>query len=346
MDACGGDPRRRFRLVKFVTFATGAGARPGILDDDRVYPLTDAESLLDVVRSGLDEALALGREARHGASYAVADVKLLAPLEPPTIRDFAAFEEHVEGMVLARGADATVPLDWYTAPRFYFSNPYAVVGPFDDVRIPPGCQIFDYELEVGAIIGRSGTDLEAAEADDHIFGYTILNDWSARDIQMPEMRAGLGPAKAKDTATTLGPYIVTSDELASARDKDGFLQLALQVAVNGVVLGEDLLSNMSWTFGELIAYASRGTEVRPGDVIGSGTSGNGGCLGELWGRYGTDFHDSLRVGDVVEISVERLGEIRNRVVAGTSVRPVPEGRRRGVSASRRRAANVGLGRDA
>ena len=320
--------------MKFVTFTREDEVRPGVLDADRVHPLDGVSSLLEVIGGGLDDALALGRSAMEGSSYAVSDIRLLAPLIPPTIRDFAAFEEHVEGMVKARGDDATVTLDWYSAPRFYFSNPYAVVGPYDDVPIPPGCESFDYELEVAAVIGRPGANLDPAEAEAHIFGYTIMNDWSARDIQMPEMRAGLGPAKAKDTATTLGPYLVTRDELDSARDAEGFLTLRLQVAVNGVVLGEDVLSNMSWTFGELVSYAARGTEVRAGDVIGSGTAGNGGCLGELWGRYGEDFHDSLRAGDVVEISVEHLGVIRNRVVSGEPVRPIPEARRKAASSSR------------
>ncbi|MGW3349170.1 fumarylacetoacetate hydrolase family protein [Nonomuraea rubra] len=163
---------------------------------------------------------------------------------------------------------------------------------------------------------------------DHILGYTIFNDWSARDLQSREMQVGLGPCKGKDTATTLGPWLVTADELEPHRDADGFLHLALTASVNGVELGRDLLSNMSWTFEELLAYASRGTRVRPGDVLASGTCGNGGCLAELWGRNGKQDPSPLKPGDVVEITVEGLGSTRNTVVAGTEPVPLPRARRR------------------
>ncbi len=145
----------------------------------------------------------------------------------------------------------------------------------------------------------------------------MLNDWSARDLQRREMKVMLGPAKGKDSATTLGPWLVTADELEPYRDDDGFLALDLRAFVNGELVGQDLLSNMGWPFEELIAYASRGTEVRAGDVLGSGTCGNGGCLAELWGRRGRIDPPPLRPGDVVELTVEGIGMVRNRVVAGT-----------------------------
>ena len=151
---------------------------------------------------------------------------------------------------------------------------------------PPGSQMLDFELEVAVIIGREGRDLTPGQARAHIAGYTLFNDWSARDLQAREMQVGLGPCKGKDTATTLGPWLVTPEELEPYRDTDGFLRLALTAAVNGTVVGQDLLSNMSWTFEEMVAYASRGTRVRPGDVLASGTCGNGGCLAELWGTRG------------------------------------------------------------
>ena len=152
--------------------------------------------------------------------------------------------------------------------------------------MPPGSSVLDFELEVAAVIGKEGRDLTPEQARDHIVGYTVFNDWSARDLQSAEMKVGLGPCKGKDTATTLGPYLVTADELEKYRDADGFLRLALTAEINGEVVGKDLLSNMSWTFEEMAAYASRGTVVRPGDVLGSGTCGNGGCLAELWGVRG------------------------------------------------------------
>lgn len=194
--------------------------------------------------------------------------------------------------------------------------------------IPPGCRVFDFELEVAAVIGRAGRDLTPAQARDHIAGYLIMNDWSARDLQSREMQVNLGPAKGKDTATTLGPWLVTADELEPYRDAGGFLRLALTVSVNGTEIGRDLLSNMGWPFEELVAYASRGTWVRPGDVLGSGTCGNGGCLAELWGLRGRQDPPPLGPGDVVEIEVEGIGAVRNTVVAGVDPVPLPGARPR------------------
>ncbi|HEY0932556.1 MAG TPA: fumarylacetoacetate hydrolase family protein, partial [Trebonia sp.] len=165
-------------------------------------------------------------------------------------------------------------------------------------------------------------------AREHIFGYIVLNDWSARDLQRREMKVLLGPAKGKDSATTLGPWLVTADELEPYRDADGFLALDLRATVNGELTGQDLLSNMSWPFEELISYAARGAQVRAGDVLGSGTCGNGGCLAELWGRNGKNDPPPLTPGDVVELTVEGIGTVRNRVVEGITLAPVREARPR------------------
>ena len=178
------------------------------------------------------------------------------------------------------------------------------------------------------MVGRDGASLTPEQARDHVFGYTVMNDWSARDLQRREMKVNLGPAKGKDSATTLGPWLVTADELEPYRDADGFLALGMEVSVNGEVVGHDLLSNMGWTFEDLISYASRGTEVRAGDVLGSGTCGNGGCLAELWGRRGELSPPPLQVGDVVEMTVEGIGTIRNRVVPGLELPPVAPARPR------------------
>ena len=212
--------------------------------------------------------------------------------------------------------------EWYQAPTFYFTNPYALVGAHDDVAVPPGSQRLDFELEVAVVVGRDGASLTPEQAREHVFGYTIFNDWSARDLQFREMAVKLGPAKGKDSATTLGPWLVTADELEPYRDADGFLALDMRVSVNGTEIGQDLLSNMGWPFEELISYASRGTWVRAGDVLGSGTCGNGGCLAELWGRRGELSPPPLQPGDVVEMTVEGIGTIRNRVVPGLDLPPV------------------------
>jgi 2-keto-4-pentenoate hydratase/2-oxohepta-3-ene-1,7-dioic acid hydratase in catechol pathway len=158
-----------------------------------------------------------------------------------------------------------------------------------------------------------------------------MNDWSARDIQSAEMKVGLGPAKGKDFATTLGPWIVTVDELAERLDQDGFLDLEATVTVNGVHVGRDRLTHMGWGFSTLVAYASRDSWVRPGDVLGSGTTGGGGCLAELWGRRGHQDPPPLRDGDVVEISVECIGSIQNAVTTAAPAPELPAVRRRHVS---------------
>lgn len=258
----------------------------------------------------------------------VSEVRLLAPLQPPTVRDFVTFEEHVEGVRRSVDGAAGVPERWYAAPTFYFGNPYAMYGPHDDIPVPPGSSVLDFELEVAAVIGKEGRDLTPEQARDHIVGYTVFNDWSARDLQSAEMKVGLGPCKGKDTATTLGPYLVTADELGKYRDADGFLRLALTAEINGEVVGKDLLSNMSWTFEEMVAYASRGTVVRPGDVLGSGTCGNGGCLAELWGVRGEQSPPPLKPGDTVTLTVEGIGSVSNTVVAGPAPMTVPVARRR------------------
>lgn len=244
------------------------------------------------------------------------------------MRDFVTFEEHVEGVRRSVDGAAGVPERWYAAPTFYFGNPYAMYGPHDDIPVPPGSSVLDFELEVAAVIGKEGRDLTPEQARDHIVGYTVFNDWSARDLQSAEMKVGLGPCKGKDTATTLGPYLVTADELGKYRDADGFLRLALTAEINGEVVGKDLLSNMSWTFEEMVAYASRGTVVRPGDVLGSGTCGNGGCLAELWGVRGEQSPPPLKPGDTVTLTVEGIGSVSNTVVAGPAPMTVPVARRR------------------
>jgi 2-keto-4-pentenoate hydratase/2-oxohepta-3-ene-1,7-dioic acid hydratase in catechol pathway len=266
------------------------------------------------------------RVRETGEAIALDAVRLLPPVEPPSIRDFLTFEQHVEGMMKLHDPPRDVHSQWYEAPTFYFSNPHSLIGAADDVAIPPGCQLFDFELEVAAVIGRDGRDLTPQQAREHILGYAIFNDWSARDLQFAEMQVGLGPAKGKDSAITLGPWIVTADELEPFRRGDR-LDLSLEVLVNGERIGGDTLASMAWSFEELVAYASRGTWVRAGDVLGSGTCG-GGCLAELWGRSGRREPPPLQVGDVVTMSVEGIGTISNRVVAGFEPVPVHGARRR------------------
>ncbi|MEU5956313.1 fumarylacetoacetate hydrolase family protein [Streptomyces sp. NPDC047525] len=318
--------------MRFATYAHQHRTRVAVVEaDGTLFPLPGATSLTDLVRSGgglpaLLDAGAAALDVPPGPH--VSRVRLLPPLQPSSVRDFVAFEEHVEGVRRSVDGVSGVPEQWYAAPTFYFTNPHAIYGPGDDIPMPPGSTALDYELEVAAVIGREGSDLTPGQARDHIIGYTVFNDWSARDLQSAEMKVGLGPCKGKDTATTLGPYLVTADELEPYRAPDGFLRLALTAEVNGETVGKDLLSNMSWTFEEMVAYASRGTRVVPGDVLGSGTCGHGGCLAELWGLRGEQTPPPLGPGDSVTLTVEGIGTISNTVVAGAAPVALPTGRRR------------------
>ena len=251
--------------MRFATLDVDGDVRAGVVDDAGVHLLPPATSVLDLVERGLATALEVGARAVSEPAVPLDRVRLLPPLAPPTVRDFVAFEEHVEGVVQSVAGGAGVVPEWYEAPTFYFTNPYALVGAHDDVAVPPGSQLFDFELEVAVVVG-GGTALASLTPEEsraHLFGYTVINDWSARDLQRREMKVQLGPAKGKDSATTLGPWLVTADELEPYRDADGFLALDMRVSVNGTVVGQDLLSNMGWPFEELVSYASRGTASGP-----------------------------------------------------------------------------------
>lgn len=312
------------RIAAFSQPDTNGARRSGVVvgSDEGllVHPLPSGTDVLELLDERPAEQDVL---ARCGDPVPLAAVRLLSPVQPTTVRDFLTFEQHVEGMRRSIEGAPGVPGQWYRAPVFYFSNPYSVLGPADDVPMAPGSTVLDYELEVAAVIGRAGRDLDAQQAREHIVAYTIFNDWSARDLQKAEMQVGLGPSKGKDTSSTLGPWLVSADELEPYRDAEGFLDLELTAHVNGARVGHDRLSHMSWTFEDMVVYASRGTWVRPGDVLGSGTCGNGGCLAELWGRNGEQTPPPLRPGDGVELIVEGIGTLSSTVVDG--VEPVPLG---------------------
>jgi fumarylacetoacetate (FAA) hydrolase len=231
-----------------------------------------------------------------------------SPLPPvASIRDFYAFEQHVKTCRKQRGLEM-VP-QWYQIPVFYFSNPVCVIGQDDPVTAPHGSEALDYELELACVIGKIGQDIPAdGRALEYVAGFTIMNDWSARDLQWAEMAVGLGPSKSKDFATSLGPELVSFDEL-SDRYRDGRLYLEMTARVNGRELSRGNSGSMYWTWPQLIAHASRDTQLMPGDVLGSGTVGTG-CILELTPEAVGGW---LKPGDVVELTVERLGTLRNRV---------------------------------
>ncbi len=309
--------------------------RVGVVRGERVFDLPEGLTMRDVIDAGLPAAHRLAeRVARVEKGRPLEEVRLQAPLRPASVRDFVAFEEHVDGVRRSVDGAAGVPDAWYDAPAFYFTNPHAILGPDEQVPFPAACEARDFELEVAVVVGAPGASLSVEEARDHVFGYTIMNDWSARDLQSREMQVRLGPAKGKDFATTLGPWIVTADELDQRKDTDGFLDLWCTAEVNGVEVGRDLLANAGWTFEAMIAYASRDSRVESGDVLGSGTVGNGGCLAELWGRNGSQYPPPLQPGDVVTLTVEGIGSVSNRVAVAEAAPPVASVRRRDPAVSR------------
>lgn len=234
-------------------------------------------------------------------------------LHPPSLRDFYAFEAHVRNARRSRGLEMLQ--EWYQIPAFYFSNPGCLIGHDHPVTIPPDTEKLDYELELAAVIGSEGINLSLQEAEAYIAGFTLMNDWSARDIQRLEMRIGLGPAKSKDFATSLGPWIVTVDELEPWRipdaERGSRWRVGVCARVNGQEISRGNMAEMYWTFAEIIAHASRNARLLPGDIIGSGTVGTG-CIVEF--PEGT--YPWLQPGDTVELEAEGIGILRNSIMEG------------------------------
>jgi 2-keto-4-pentenoate hydratase/2-oxohepta-3-ene-1,7-dioic acid hydratase in catechol pathway len=306
--------------MRWATFRDHAGAtRVGVVAEDEILALEPGETLLGLLGDEGERLAEAGRRALVTPAEVVRldTATLLAPVpRPPSIRDFYAFEQHVRTARHRRGLE--MDPDWYELPVFYFSNPAAVTGPHGEVRMAPGTAQWDFELEVAAIVGRGGRDLDPEEAESHIAGFCVMNDWSARDIQRREMKLSMGPVKGKDTATTLGPVMTTPDELEGFR-KDRAYDLAMTATVNAREYSRASLADIYWSFGEMLAYASRGTELVPGDVIGSGTCGTG-CILELSLVHGEDAYPWLRPGDEVVLQVDQLGRLENRVVEGPALR--------------------------
>jgi 2-keto-4-pentenoate hydratase/2-oxohepta-3-ene-1,7-dioic acid hydratase in catechol pathway len=307
------------------------GCFVGDENDFFALPFENGLTIQSLLEMGLPAALKIVASQNQNEKHSAKDICLLAPLKPVTVRDGVAFEAHVEGVTQSIDNSTGVVDEWYDFPTFYFTNPHAIIGP-DEVMSPPPSEKLDYELElgiiVGAIDGEAGRNLSPEQAKQAIFGYTVMNDWSARDIQAREMKVRLGPAKGKDFATTIGPWIVTADEFEDRLDSEGFLPLNMKVWVNGELYGEDSLSNIGWPLNELVAYASRNTMVAPGDLIGSGTCGWGGCLAELWGRNGELTPAPLKAGDEVRMTIEGVGSISNIVGKPVVAPAIPRARQK------------------
>ena len=226
------------------------------------------------------------------------EVKLKAPLPRPTsMRDFYAFEQHVKKGFEKRGEP--MPQEWYEMPVYYKGNHQSIIGPDEDVCWPPFTEKFDYELELAIIIGKTGRNIPENKASEYIAGFTIMNDFSARDIQRKEMKVRLGPAKGKDFATAIGPVLVTPDEIGDPYN------LKMTARINNEVWSEGNSGSMYHRFEKMIAFASMEETLYPGDLIGSGTVGTG-C--------GLELDRWVKPGDVIEFEIEKIGVLRNRVV--------------------------------
>ena len=324
--------------MKLVTFVAHGSTHPGaIVEGGQVLDLraavghlgrgVDASSLLHLIEAGeagtaaMQEAVdawhAKKLPAEHQGNAMVrsfADVVLLSPLpRPPSMRDGYAFRQHVETARRNRGLDMIPEFDQF--PVFYFTNHQAVIGPGPLRVLPQHLEKLDFELEAAIVIGKTGRNVPANRADELIFGLTIMNDFSARVLQMEEMKLSLGPAKGKDFATALGPVLVTMDELAAhttKTDKGNVFDLGMSAHLNGKKLSQGNVKDMNWTFAQILERASYGVTLYPGDVIGSGTCGTG-CLLELNGSKITD-NLWMKPGDVIELEIQGIGKLVNEVV--------------------------------
>ena len=294
--------RRAVRAKPALEHDSVVHRRPVTTLDDHLAAGLRVEALRDLVE---------GFERRGDDDSAIldgADLDFGPPiLRPPSLRDFYAFEGHVRTMWERRGGE--VPETWYRLPIFYFSNVSEIRGPNDPIWCPAASTELDYELEVAALVDTPALDVGPERAEAAIGGYTIFNDWSARDLQREETVVRLGPAKGKDFASSFGPWLVTPDELADARRGTGY-DLAMSASVDGTETSRGRWSDAQFSFGDMTARASADAHLRPGDLIGSGTVGTG-CLLEVrdatLGRY-------LEPGDEVVLTVERLGSLRNPIV--------------------------------
>jgi 2-keto-4-pentenoate hydratase/2-oxohepta-3-ene-1,7-dioic acid hydratase in catechol pathway len=313
--------------MKWVTYEAGDGIRTGIVDNGTIRGLPAGTTLLSLLQANehaLSEAAQVARR-QPTEVRALEEVRLLSPIpRPPSARDGLCFLDHLRGCYRTMGRSVDLDPVWSQVPAFNFTNAGAVLGPYDDVPVAPGSRMFDLELEVGAVIGRGGRDLDPAKAEDNIIGYTFFNDWTARDHQLRDLKLGIGMGKSKDSALTLGPALVTVDELEDYR-RDGRLTMQLSATVNDHEITRGSLAQMDWSFGELLAFISRGVDLVPGEVIGSGTI-PGGCLFEHVDTPDMgDWSGWLKPGDVVSLRGEGLGETRQTVVPGVDVIPLSSG---------------------
>ena len=308
--------------MKWVTVRSENTEQAGLVQDEQIHLLEAGTTLLSLLGDDGEKLQQAGERARTNPTNIVewSSADLAPPLQPTQIRDTLLFLQHM------RNCRPQLELEdeWYQIPAFYFGNTTAAVGPYDPVEIFPRSQWFDFELEIAAIVGKEGSNIRPEDGDDYIAGLMIFNDWSARDLQQKEGVLRIGQAKGKDGANTFGPMFVTKDELEPHRSGNSY-HLKAEAFINDKLLGEGYLDEMNWSFGEVVAYASRGTKVLPGEAICSGTVPTC-CLVE---HFVLSLHDQertfpgwLQPGDEVRLDVEVLGSTKQTVQPSIEVYPL------------------------
>ena len=306
--------------MKLISYKQNGNIKFGALKDGKIYELNAIDSqisdnMLEFLQGG-KEQLQLAKAAVENESPTISteDAKLISPVpNPPSVRDAYAFRQHVATARQNRGLEMIPEFD--EIPIFYFTNHHAIFGEGDFPVRQRHTEKLDFELECAAVIGKSGRNISIEKADDYTAGFMIMNDLSARVLQMQEMKLNLGPAKGKDFGSSFGPWLVTKDELEpyrrSSPDGDRY-DLRMKAFVNNIQVSEDTLANMTWTFAQIIERVSYGVDIFPGDIIGSGTCGTG-CFLELNGSKITD-NQWLNPGDTVSLEIDGLGTLTNKIV--------------------------------
>ncbi len=305
--------------MKLISFKQNDKINLGALENGMIYDLHALDSQIavnmkDFLKGGESQLLRAKTVVQNNTpTISQTDVELISPVpNPPSVRDAYAFRQHVSTARRNRGLEMIPEFD--EIPIFYFTNHHAVFGEGDFPVRKRHTEKLDFELECAAVIGKKGRDISVKDADNYIVGFMIMNDFSARTLQMQEMKLNLGPAKGKDFGSSFGPWLVTKDELEnhklSSSDGDRY-NLKMKASINGIQVSEDSLSNMTWTFAQIIERVSYGVDIFPGDIIGSGTCGTG-CFLELNGSKITD-NQWLFPDDSVSLEIEALGALINKI---------------------------------
>ena len=305
--------------MKLISFKQNGKINLGALENGMIYELHAldpqiADNMQDFLEGGESQLLRAKTVVQNKTpTISQAEVELVSPVpNPPSVRDAYAFRQHVATARRNRGLEMIPEFD--EIPIFYFTNHHAVFGEGDFPVRNRHTEKLDFELECAAVIGKKGRDIPVKDADNYIAGFMIMNDFSARGLQMQEMKLNLGPAKGKDFGSSFGPWLVTKDELESYRQSSpegDRYNLKMKALVNEIQVSEDTLSNMTWTFAQIIERVSYGVDIFPGDIIGSGTCGTG-CFLELNGSKITD-NQWLSPGDSVSLEIEALGKLTNNI---------------------------------